>query len=68
METNNLIKKLPVISATVLIFCFFLPWTKIGLGVSTNDYSVNLFTTPFNISYTGYDMLGLTSEAMQISD
>ena len=71
METNNIIKKLPIISATVLIFCFFLPWFKTGIGISSGTHSVNLFTFPllsWGSTYTGYDMLGLTSEMMQIGD
>lgn len=68
METNKLIKKLPTISATVLIFCFFLPWFKLGVGLSTDNHSMNLYTVPFNITYSGYDFLGATSELRQIND
>ena len=68
MKTNNLIKKLPTISATVLIFCFFLPWFKLGVGLSTDNHSMSLYTLPFNITYSGYDLLGATSELRQIND
>ena len=33
MRSNSIIKKLPLISAIVLIFCFFIPWVNLGLKV-----------------------------------